>query len=364
MPIDTTIDKSAHSDPGRSTATEAIDRKTVKRLSVIVPAYNAAEYLPECLAAIKQQADADVEIIVADDKSTDNTYEVAHHAEVTVLQPSCNLGPGRIRNFAAEYALGDLLLFVDSDVIIAPNTLLQVTQYFEQYPETDALFGSYDAQPAAQNLISLYRNLLHHYVHQTSTEEASHFWTGLGAVRTSAFKEVGGFDTGRYSRKCEDIEFGYRLRDRGFQIRLDKSILGTHLKRWTLGSMLRTDLRLRGIPWTHLLLERKTMPADFSLDTRNRNSVIMACLTALLTLASIVQPQALVLVVLCMALFIAINSGFFRFLAKSRGWLFCVRCLPLHLLYYLNAGLAFGLGFLGYALAALAPPGQTRSSSN
>src|SRR5690606_37188404 len=72
------------------------------------------------------------------------------------------------------------------------------------------------------------------------------------------FTAAGGFDTLRFPRpQIEDIELGYRLRDRGGRILLDPAIEGTHLKRWHLWQMLRTDVRDRGIPWMRLLLERR-----------------------------------------------------------------------------------------------------------
>ena len=61
-------------------------------------------------------------------------------------------------------------------------------------PDMVALFGSYDDEPAETNLLSQYKNLLHHYVHQTSQEDAFSFWTGCGAIRRDIFMEMGGFN--------------------------------------------------------------------------------------------------------------------------------------------------------------------------
>jgi len=120
------------------------------------------------------------------------------------------------------------------------------------------VFGSYDDAPEARGLLSEYRNLLHRYVHLRGAGEAETFWAGCGAIRRDAFEAVGGFDTARFPRpQIEDIELGYRLRERGGRIRLDPSIQGTHLKRWSLWPMFRTDFRDRGVPWMRLLMERR-----------------------------------------------------------------------------------------------------------
>lgn len=71
---------------------------------------------------------------------------------------------------------------------VHPETLGEVVQVFEEDPALDALFKSYDKSPAAPNLLSQYRNLLHHWTHQQAREEASTFWAGVaGAVRRSVF---------------------------------------------------------------------------------------------------------------------------------------------------------------------------------
>ena len=84
-------------------------------------------------------------------------------------------------------------------------------------------------------MVSQYRNLLHHFVHQEGNPEASTFWAGCGAVRRAAFDAVAGYDEARFRRpSIEDIELGYRLRRAGYRIRLDRDLQCTHLKRWRL----------------------------------------------------------------------------------------------------------------------------------
>ena len=81
--------------------------------------------------------------------------------------------------------------------------------------------------PRLQGVVSQYRNLLHHFVHQHGNSEASTFWAGCGAIRRSVFEEMGGFDEQRFpTPSIEDIELGYRLRQAGHRILLDKACRG------------------------------------------------------------------------------------------------------------------------------------------
>lgn len=115
--------------------------------------------------------------------------------------------------------------------------------------ELEAIFGSYDDDPVHHGLVSDFRNLLHHQVHQEGAGEAMTFWAGLGAMRRGAFQAVGGFDEQRFPHaSIEDIDLGMRLVASGGRIVLDPSIQGTHLKRWTLANMVRTDFLRPGIP--------------------------------------------------------------------------------------------------------------------
>ena len=124
-------------------------------------------------------------------------------------------GPARARNRGARAASRDILLFVDADVEVPVNLAARVAGLFTAHPEVAAVFGSYDAEPDAPGLVSQFRNLLHHFVHQTARETASTFWAGCGAVRREAFERVGGFDESWTEPSIEDIELGIQARRGG-----------------------------------------------------------------------------------------------------------------------------------------------------
>ena len=173
-----------------------------------------------------------------------------------------------------------------------------------------ATFGSYDAHPRASGFVSQYRNLLHHFVHQTGRSEASTFWAGCGAVRRAAFAEVGGFDAARYGNaSIEDIELGYRLRRAGHRIVLDKQLLGTHLKRWTLRSMVSTDLWRRAIPWSRLIFERSEFPADLNLKGAQRLSVALTGVATAFLALGVWRPGFLLAAIVAVAAVIVLNRN-------------------------------------------------------
>ena len=89
-------------------------------VSVIVPTWNEARYLPALLDSLRAQTRSPLEILVADSGSTDGTQELARAAGATVLEGD-RKGPGEGRNRGAHAARGDILVFVDADCIVPVN---------------------------------------------------------------------------------------------------------------------------------------------------------------------------------------------------------------------------------------------------
>jgi cellulose synthase/poly-beta-1,6-N-acetylglucosamine synthase-like glycosyltransferase len=183
----------------------------------------------------------------------------------------------------AKAARGDIVFFLDADVCVSPDTISKIVTEFTQDPELDAVMGSYDDSPAAQNFMSQFRNLLHNYVHQHSNREATTFWSGCGAIRRQVFLDFGGFDEDHYHAPAiEDIELGYRLFQAKRKLALNADIQVKHLKRWSLRKVIETDFFYRAIPWSELILRSGRMPNDLNLRISQRISVALAFILAAL----------------------------------------------------------------------------------
>jgi glycosyltransferase involved in cell wall biosynthesis len=319
-------------------------------ISVIIPVYNGEKFLPGCLEALVSGSYRDYELIVVDDCSTDRSAEISREKGAQVLKTTRQSGPGGARNLAARQARGEVLFFVDADVVVKPDTLDRVAANFIDEPEVAAVFGSYDDEPAEKNFISQYKNLFHRFVHQQGRREASTFWAGCGAIRRDVFLAVDGFDAERYPRPAiEDIELGYRMRTKGHRIVLDKQLQAKHLKRWTLKSMLHADIFCRAIPWSMLIFESKGMLNDLNLQTTDRISAGLLGLSLLLLPFAVLKPQLLLLIVVLLGIIPILNHKFYRFFYHRKGLAFAILAFPLHLLYYLYSAATFVLCWLSYS---------------
>jgi glycosyltransferase involved in cell wall biosynthesis len=323
-------------------------------LSVIVPCRDGSKVLPQSLAAL---AASDFpreywELIVVDDSSHDDTAAVAAAWADTIVRLSGRAhGPAYARNRGVEVSRGDCVVFIDADVCVHTDTLRQFAQVFVQEPDVSAIFGSYDSTPADPGIISQYRNLLHHYVHQMSAGDAETFWAGCGAVRREVFIQAGMYDEWHYSKpQIEDIELGHRIRALGHRIQLRPEIQAKHLKRWTLRNVILTDLHDRGVPWMRLLVQQGQAVKSKSLNLRTiekLNTVSMWVSSIALVAAMVLREWWPASIALVGSMFvITINRSLYSFFERERGMGFALSCIPLHLMYYLINGVAAGFGWL------------------
>jgi len=328
-------------------------------VSVIVPVRNDAARLAICLAGLRASTLADHEVIVVDDASTDCSARVAEEMGAAVARLPERSGPAAARNRGAALARGRYLLFVDADVRVHADTLARAVAVLDGDPTVDALFGSYDASPAAPGAVSQYKNLLHHYVHQTGRAEAATFWAGCGAIRREVFLAAGGFRAAAFPRpSIEDIDLGLRLTRQGRRVVLRPEVQATHLKAWTLASVVRSDVRDRAIPWTRLVLEDGRIPDDLNLRTSQRASALLACAALVFLAAAVRWPPALVAAVAALAAIAVVNRRLYAFFARRRGPAFLLLvAFPMHVLYYLYSTAGFGIGALVHlARGRLRPP--------
>ena len=311
--------------------------------------------LERCLSALNKSLYDNWECIVVDDGSTDDSVKIAHaHGVRTISGTPTHGGPARARNLGAHIANGELLFFLDADVAVQPGTIAHAVATMTSDPNIAACFGSYDNNPSEQNFLSQYRNLLHHFVHQNSSVDASTFWSGCGMIWRDIFREMDGFDTETYTRpSIEDIDLGYRLIKAGYQVRLEKLLLVQHMKQWQAKNMIVTDIRDRALPWTRLIIEQGGIPNDLNLQTSQRLSTAVTFFIIFALIGSLFWPSALLLIPLFMLLLLRLNRDFYTFLRKNRGGRFVIMVLPWHWLYFFYSGLSFIIGVFWYGVIGL-----------
>jgi GT2 family glycosyltransferase len=315
-------------------------------VSVIVPVGGDALAWRRAAASLARLDPPPGELIAVIDGPGEIAAGIAEEAGAAVQQLAKRGGPARARNLGARKAHGQVLLFLDADVEVPPALVAGVAAVFNARPSLAAVIGSYDDEPGDAAFLSQYRNLLHHYVHQTAREEASTFWAGCGAVRRQAFDDVGGFDEGWTAPSVEDIEFGARLRRAGHAIRLEKHLQVRHLKAWRAADLFATDLWRRAVPWTELMLRQGRLVNDLNVKVRDRASVALAVLTPLALAGAWRWPWLAWAGLGSALLVVALNAGLFAFFVRRRGIGFALGTVPTYWAYLVTCGAGFAIGWL------------------
>jgi glycosyltransferase involved in cell wall biosynthesis len=161
------------------------------KLSVIVPAYNEANYIRGILTSLRKQTFTDFEIIVKDGESSDETVEVARkHADKIISSKDISVSDAR--NQGAKHAGGDVLVFADADTVLLPNMLQRIADLMEN---EKMVGGSCRKIPANRNVLD---RLVYEFVN-LSTFIGVYLHVG-GAhgncmfIRKDVFEKIGGFN--------------------------------------------------------------------------------------------------------------------------------------------------------------------------
>jgi cellulose synthase/poly-beta-1,6-N-acetylglucosamine synthase-like glycosyltransferase len=316
----------------------------------VVPVHNGAATLRSALEALQSAPGPRRELIVVDDGSTDSSAAIAESMGLRVVRHAQRRGCGEARNTGVKYTAAQILVFVDSDIAIAPDALERIVSFMAENPSYAAVFGSYDSKPGDPGFVSQYRNLLHRFIHQNGKRDAETFWTGLGAVRRAAFQSVGGFR--QNNSPIPDVMLGLDLSDAAFRIRIDPDLVGKHLKPWSMRTMVTTDVFLRAVPWTLIILARGQFTNDLNTTLRYRIGVALANVAVASLLMAVFIPPLVVIAVLALFATLFANSQLLGQFWKERGPLFTVRVVPLHIVHQLCCSAGFAIGLTRHFLGA------------
>lgn len=326
----------------------AIPGQTV---SVVIPNYNQERTLPACLAAVAAQTVKPVDVVVADDASTDRSREVAERSGCVLVELPVNRGAAAARNAGVAASSGDIIFFIDSDIVLAPDAIEHAVAILADDPRCALVQGVYDKVPLyGRGAVETYKTLHEYYWRSRSAGVVGMTLFALAAMPRAVFDEVGGFDES--VREIEDVVFGTRL-PAGYRVRLTDRVVGRHDDVKRLLPMLRSQVRRAR------MLTAKVGGGGRARVRAFAPAGLVAALAALLAMPLAVRtPAALLAIPLALVVLAVAERGLFRFVRHEHGTPFAVRFAVLHLLVYAATVLGAGLGLPRFALRAAGRTGR------
>ncbi len=324
-------------------------------ISVIIPTRDRIDSLRLCLASIKQSNFSGFEVIVVDDGSKQNCSNVAKEFGYSAIRLNEPCGAWYARNKGAELAEGDILVFIDDDMVVQPNTLQRIQYLFSQNHYA-AISGVCGLKSDSRYLVTRYKNLWMFYSYIRSPRDFEWFICGMGAVKRDVFFELQGFDDRFFTRKGGgDLEFGRRLKEAGKQILLDTELQVEHLQRYTFYGLLRNDFK-RSRGWFQLAVQKK-MISSVIHKLRIANiypafiiSIPVSFILLFSLIFSLFYEISLIIALFSAWTYLIINCSQFRFFQKEEGTVFLLKTIPLSWVDHLISGLGVltgGISLLG-----------------
>ena len=208
-------------------------------VSIVVLAYNKAAYTRACLQSVLQTQPPDLELIVVDNGSTDETPRMLDElsresrtkgAPVRVLRQEENLGCSTARNMAVSAAAGEEIVFLDNDTIVPDPAWLEKMRSVLKAEKDGAIVGPKLCYPVEPHLIQcagvgvsrtgrvLFRGRGEPADRFAHREEVRALISACFMFRRSLYDEIGGLDEAFNPIQYEDFDFCYRARSRGYRV--------------------------------------------------------------------------------------------------------------------------------------------------
>jgi len=207
--------------------------------SLIIPARNSEKTLASCLQSVFQSDFLPDEIIVVVDSSTDKTLEIARRYACQTIEVNTASGPMAPRFQGARSARNSILVFLDSDVLVEPDTFAQLASHFHD-SEVHAVSGILNASARTGTFFGDYKNEYMNFIFSNQKKYSDFVYGSLWAIRRTSLIEFNPIIQ-PFGSLVSDSEMGFQLSRAGRKIILARHIRVKHIKPYTLTGILKND---------------------------------------------------------------------------------------------------------------------------
>lgn len=203
------------------------------KISVVIPTHNRADALDLTLSHLaRQELDAPWEVIVSNNRSTDDTDQVVGRRSFPVplqLVHEQTPGPAATRNTGARHANGDYLLFMDNDILVEPDFLRRHLNALENHPGCWVVGQVVNLPEQERTPFGRFRKSFFPFTPPGEPASETEAITGQNVSLPRAnFEALGGFDESFFVASGEDRELLLRAKQQGIKLILDPGIVVLH----------------------------------------------------------------------------------------------------------------------------------------
>jgi len=315
-------------------------------ISIVIPTYNAGRFMPALLDSIFKTGVEDMEVIIVDDCSTDNTVQSVRNYPAKVIQLQKNSGPAKARNIGVKAARGDIIFFLDSDVVVMDGTINEVKDYFDRNPSANCVIGVCDIKPLNEGFVPRYMAMFE-FIHLIGTKgnKVSVFAPRCGAIKKDFFEKIGSYNESYKGADVEDFELARRIN------KVDCIILNQKIRVKHQFANFKQAIRnyfKRTAMWIHLFFREKRL--DNAGPTAPSNGIAAICsFSSFLSLFFIpfINIAKYVFIFFLIVFFFA-NVRWWNFMRKEAGFGFSISALLLNYILGIDIMIAAIYGVISY----------------
>ena len=301
-------------------------------ISVIIPFYNSSETLKECLDSVFNNKFNNFEVIAVSDKSTDSSIEIAKNYNCKIIELEENKGPAFARNAGANSALGDTLLFLDSDCVIKNDALILIDRIFKEQ-KINVIQGVYSHKPDYKSICTQYQQSFYCYF---SWHEQLRYTNNLismcFAIKKDTFIKCEGFNTSIKNATAEDDEFGYTLAENGNKILILRELTVDHRVEYNISKFITRNFKMY-VDMMKTFIRKKTYINK--MNSKNYSNVLLRIpilgMIIFTLFVSIFFPNSIILYIFFILniIFLILHLRFINFIKMSKGLLKSYKIIPI-----------------------------------
>ena len=346
-------------------------------VSVIIPNYNSARTIKSCVESVLSTDYASFECIVVDDCSTDNSVELIKGINCRIIRLKKNSGPATARNAGVKHSKGDIVFFVDSDLILKPNAIAEVVKTFdmseiairklpasargkkaisehaqEHVPcfstgvldknkEIGGVQGIYSSIPANKTFIGKIM-AIKKFTDFDGSKKLTFITGAITALRKDVFNEAGGFDIRYRGADVEDYDLGHKIAEKHLLL-YNPNIQGEHYFP-TLIKACKNYFKRSG-QWVSIFRKRKRFDSG-AASKKGGLSAIVSVLIILSLIISLFMPYVFILFFSLLLLFLVLNSKFLKKAITQEGTIFTLESIPVLCILFNAALLGAAFSFI------------------